>query len=718
MTHFSIDEWLVEPELNALTRAGETVHLEPKVMQVLVQLARHPGKVLSKEELIASVWPDTFVSEQALTRCISILRREMQDDPHTPHYIQTISKSGYRLVAEVRAIEESPVVVDASPARETPPTVSAPVAPPPVVANSPADRPKGKKLWAVAAVAVLALAAAGFWVWRERPEAENLSFRVVALTSYAGQQDQAAFAPNGNSIAFVWTSPDNGSRNIYVKQIGNETTLRLTQANESDYSPVWSPDGTQIAYLAASEKGLGIYVVSSLGGPSKKVYTPQGIIHWEQGALSWSPDGKALIFPDGVSIQTPSRIYKESLDTLQARAITTPPAARDGDIAPVFSPDGKKIAFIRASDNAVRDVYVMSAEGGAVKQVTHDGHMVDSLSWLGDSSTILFSSDRGGKFALWKVPARGGEPERLPVGTEDAFQPAVHGATHRLLYTQSSATWSITAMSLRAGAEVGSVKPVVSSTAQDSAPSFAPDGARFAFQSWRSGTQQLWIAARDGSGLRQLTSVSNGLTGSPSFSPDGQQVAFDSRVEKYSHIFVVAAAGGAPRQLTTGNANDILPRWSADGRSLYFASNRSGSWQSWKLAMAGGAPRQITTQGGFVANESPDGRWVYFTKGDASGLWRMAAAGGAATKILDSPRSGYWGYWCVRRRGIYFLEFGAARPRIALYEFATEKIVPVATLEHMPPLFSGLSVDGNEDTLLLTDEHSVDSHITLVENFR
>jgi len=161
-----------------------------------------------------------------------------------------------------------------------------------------------------------------------------------------------------------------------------------------------------------------------------------------------------------------------------------------------------------------------------------------------------------------------------------------------------------------------------------------------------------------------------------------------------------------------------LPRWSADGRSLYFASNRSGSWQSWKLAMAGGAPRQITTQGGFVANESPDGRWVYFTKGDASGLWRMAAAGGAATKILDSPRSGYWGYWCVRRRGIYFLEFGAARPRIALYEFATEKIVPVATLEHMPPLFSGLSVDGNEDTLLLTDEHSVDSHITLVENFR
>lgn len=273
-------------------------------------------------------------------------------------------------------------------------------------------------------------------------------------------------------------------------------------------------------------------------------------------------------------------------------------------------------------------------------------------------------------------------------------------------------------MALRPGMEAKTMTPVVSSTAQDSAPSFSPEGTRFAFQSWRSGTQQLWIAARDGSGLRQLTTVSHGLTGSPSFSPDGQQVAFDSRVDKYSHIFLVAAAGGAPRQLTAGNANDIVPRWSADGRSLYFASNRSGSWQIWKQATAGGAPRQITSEGGFVAAESPDGRAVYFAKGDAPGLWRIPVEGGRATKILDSPRSGYWGYWCVTLRGIYFLDSSASRPRIEIYEFATQKVVPVALLDHMPPLFSGLSVDRKEELLLITDEHSMDSHITLVENFR
>src|SRR5579871_5689362 len=97
---FFVAEWTVEPELNSISKDGLAIHLEPKVMKVLVQLAMAPGQVLSKEHLIQTVWPNTFVSDDALTRCISVLRREMQDDPHAPRYIQTIPKAGYRLVAE------------------------------------------------------------------------------------------------------------------------------------------------------------------------------------------------------------------------------------------------------------------------------------------------------------------------------------------------------------------------------------------------------------------------------------------------------------------------------------------------------------------------------------------------------------------------------------------------------------------------------------------
>ena len=101
MSAFRIGEWLVEPTLNTLSNPNSTVRLEPKVMQVLVCLAEHPGKVISKDRLLQSVWPATFVTEDVLTRAVSELRHALGDDPRRARFIQTIPKGGYRLVASV-----------------------------------------------------------------------------------------------------------------------------------------------------------------------------------------------------------------------------------------------------------------------------------------------------------------------------------------------------------------------------------------------------------------------------------------------------------------------------------------------------------------------------------------------------------------------------------------------------------------------------------------
>ena len=98
---FTLGEWTVSPDLNSLARDGRTVHLEPKIMKVLVVLAEHPGDVVSKEHIFDRVWPDTFVSDEVLTRSISELRKAFEDNPREPKYIQTIAKGGYRLVAPV-----------------------------------------------------------------------------------------------------------------------------------------------------------------------------------------------------------------------------------------------------------------------------------------------------------------------------------------------------------------------------------------------------------------------------------------------------------------------------------------------------------------------------------------------------------------------------------------------------------------------------------------
>ena len=89
----------VEPSLNSVTGPAGTTRLEPKVMQVLVCLVAHAGEVVAKEHVMRTVWADTFVTDDVLTRSISELRRVFGDDAKDPRFIETIPKSGYRLIA-------------------------------------------------------------------------------------------------------------------------------------------------------------------------------------------------------------------------------------------------------------------------------------------------------------------------------------------------------------------------------------------------------------------------------------------------------------------------------------------------------------------------------------------------------------------------------------------------------------------------------------------
>jgi TolB-like protein/DNA-binding winged helix-turn-helix (wHTH) protein/Tfp pilus assembly protein PilF len=98
---FRLGAWLVHPSLNTISLDGSSVRLEPKVMEVLVCLASRPSEPISKEQLLKTVWRDTFVSDDVLTRAVSELRRAFQDDPRNPSFIETIPKRGYRLVAPV-----------------------------------------------------------------------------------------------------------------------------------------------------------------------------------------------------------------------------------------------------------------------------------------------------------------------------------------------------------------------------------------------------------------------------------------------------------------------------------------------------------------------------------------------------------------------------------------------------------------------------------------
>jgi TolB-like protein/Tfp pilus assembly protein PilF len=97
-----VGSWLVAPSLNSISCQDRNVRLEPKVMGVLLCLAQHPGETLSKERLFQAVWPNVVVTDDVLKRCIAELRRAFKDDVRQPRFIETVSKRGYRLIAQVR----------------------------------------------------------------------------------------------------------------------------------------------------------------------------------------------------------------------------------------------------------------------------------------------------------------------------------------------------------------------------------------------------------------------------------------------------------------------------------------------------------------------------------------------------------------------------------------------------------------------------------------
>ncbi len=104
--------WRFEPSSGELFRCGDThprARLEPKPAQVLIYLAHRPGLVVSRAQLQDHLWSDRVVGDESLTRCISILRRELED--RRPYrYIQTLPKRGYRFIAQpVRRVDESAV---------------------------------------------------------------------------------------------------------------------------------------------------------------------------------------------------------------------------------------------------------------------------------------------------------------------------------------------------------------------------------------------------------------------------------------------------------------------------------------------------------------------------------------------------------------------------------------------------------------------------------
>jgi len=593
-----------------------------------------------------------------------------------------------------------------------------------VEAAPPVRRPIPRRRWALPAILLLAAGVTVYWLGIGRgARAGGYSVKAIPLTSFPGVQNQVAFSPDGNQIAFAWEGRQGGSSHVYVKMIGTEALLQLTQGSGVDSRPAWSPDGRNISFLRSTPESRAWYLTSALGGPERKLGDVLPYFDLGSGNSAYfSPDGASLAIVDKTSPSEPSSIFVLPLDGSPRRRLTSPPQGTTGDYFPAFSPDGKRLAFARAMSFSATDLYVMQLADGALKRLTFDGLTIDGLAWAADGREIIFSSRRGGSFnSLWRIASRGGTPERVSAFGEDVISPAVsHDGSH-LAYTRQLDDMNIWSWTLDAKGAVTAKAPLIASTFRDSDPDYSPDGRRIAFTSGRNGSFGIWVSDIDGGNPRLLFDGGAYVTGSPRWSPDGRRIVFDTRAHDPANLgnpslWVVDADSGPARRLSGPGTGDVAPSWSRDGAWIYFASTRGGNLQIWKMPSAGGAAVQITRKGGFEGFESEDGRFLLYSRGrQTPGIWRVPIGGGDEVLVSDGDQVGYWRCWRVARGGIYFgTATLPAGPRLEYLDLASGAIETIAPLSRMPDAtIPGLAVSPDGRALLLAQYDQNGSNIIM-----
>jgi eukaryotic-like serine/threonine-protein kinase len=330
-----------------------------------------------------------------------------------------------------------------------------------VAASDPAV-PRPRRAWATAAVLTVVVAAGviGAVVWRDRdarPETEAVPFAAIPLTTYQGREQQAAFSPDGNSVAFSWNGETEDNWDIYVKLIGPGSPQRLTTDVAMDLSPAWSPDGRSIAFVRVRGGRLVVIVVSSRGGPERELLETLSSRALGFGQmLSWSADSRMLVIGASPSVETPDVLTAVDVTAGETRRITTPLPAAFGDSLPSVSPDGRMLAFVRGSGDLRGQLHVQALSAGFApigepRRLDTKWRIYHGVAWSADGRDVIASSGNRGDVALWRVPlGRPERPERLSPFGDECRQPTVAMQQGRLAFTRARWDENIWSLALSA----------------------------------------------------------------------------------------------------------------------------------------------------------------------------------------------------------------------------------------------------------------------------
>lgn len=594
---YEFGEFRLDADEKSLSVENNRLPLTPKVFQMLSVFLESDGKLLSKDELMNKIWTNSFVEESNLTFTIRQLRKVLNDDAHQPKFIETVPRRGYRFIAKVNKIPVDALKFAAAEteifAAKQESFIASEKNLPTASENS---RPNRKFIaFGLVLFSFFTLSLSGF-IYREAVQSTAPNFNQIKFSRITndGKAVISAISPDGKYIVHV--KNEGAAQSLWVRQAEETKDIQVVEPQPVQYWGISvSPDNQRIFYTAweANKSDAILYQVPILGG------TPRKVLEMIDSAVSFSPDGKKIAYLRTFNSAGISELVTANADGTEINVLATRNAPDSFDVlhgSPAWSPDGKIIAAVGASTTlGVKSLLItFDAEDGEQKSLTGQNWLnVEQIEWLRDQSGLLMNAGEN-SFQwkqIWHVSFPDGQARKITNDLNDYAGVKLTNDSKKLLTVQQE---QITHHWIAPGSDLMNGRLILSEAGK------------------------------------------NAETEGVAWSPEGRLILRFSQNNQDS-IWQIEADGSNPKQLTF-NSNDIEPAVSADGNTIIYSSKQTGIYRLWRMDKNGENRKLLTDEEGEAetfANCSPVSPVCVYQRGwKSADIYKISLTTGEKTPLI------------------------------------------------------------------------------------